>query len=331
MRSSIVPATMTPSPPADSSIAQTALPGGRVLVSSAMSGVARYASKSPFTTPARMLGISSIRWSWTSRSPKNPFSLARYKGAYPAKVTIPTSNRSRWTGALSCSGVHSRERAANSSKARTTRARDVTRWCELLRKMVGRVRIAMVKRAKSRPLNARLVSPCDDNYPMGDPFVLASSGSEVAIRGSRRARLLGHLWSSGSFLGIVMTRERVRLNARKVDADLSPQRGWDRRTAREAFGMRGERLIEHLLSGGVEPRRLAGVHGRGRHVADPGVAMGVVVKVIQFSPVVVIENSPPSVQGLSFFLGSITDCWRCGGLWARAREVGSLWPQAPKL
>ena len=156
---------------------------------------------------------------------------------------------------------------------------------------------------------------------------VAKSLSEVAVG----LASWGTYGVSGSFLGIVMTRERVRLNARKVDADLSPQRGWDRRTAREAFGMRGERLIEHLLSGGVEPRRLAGVHGRGRHVADPGVAMGVVVKVIQFSPVVVIENSPPSVQGLSFFLGSITDCWRCGGLWARAREVGSLWPQAPKL
>jgi hypothetical protein len=45
-------------------------------------------------------------------------------------------------------------------------------------------------------------------------------------------------------------------------------------TAREAFGMGEERLIEHLLAGGVEPRRLAGVHGRGRHVADPGVPMG---------------------------------------------------------
>ncbi len=48
-------------------------------------------------------------------------------------------------------------------------------------------------------------------------------------------------------------------------------------TTREAFGMRDERLIEHLLAGGVEPQRLAGVHGRRRHVADAGVAMGVVV------------------------------------------------------
>jgi hypothetical protein len=48
-------------------------------------------------------------------------------------------------------------------------------------------------------------------------------------------------------------------------------------TAREAFGMREERLIEHLLAGGIEPRHLAGVHGRRRHVADAGVPMGVVV------------------------------------------------------
>ncbi len=48
-------------------------------------------------------------------------------------------------------------------------------------------------------------------------------------------------------------------------------------TACEAFGMRDERLIEHLLAGGVEPRRLAGVHRRWRHVADAGVPMGVVV------------------------------------------------------
>jgi hypothetical protein len=46
---------------------------------------------------------------------------------------------------------------------------------------------------------------------------------------------------------------------------------------REAFGMRDERLIEHLLAGGVEPRRLAGVHRCRRHVADPGVPMGMVV------------------------------------------------------
>jgi len=32
-------------------------------------------------------------------------------------------------------------------------------------------------------------------------------------------------------------------------------------TAREAFGMRDERLIEHLLAGGIEPRR--GVPGAG--------------------------------------------------------------------
>jgi hypothetical protein len=48
-------------------------------------------------------------------------------------------------------------------------------------------------------------------------------------------------------------------------------------TAREAFGMRDQRLIEHLLAGGVEARRLAGMHRRRRHVADSGVAMGVVV------------------------------------------------------
>jgi hypothetical protein len=48
-------------------------------------------------------------------------------------------------------------------------------------------------------------------------------------------------------------------------------------TAREAFGMCDERLIEHPLAGGVEPRRLAGVHGRRRHVADAGAPMGVVV------------------------------------------------------
>ena len=63
----------------------------------------------------------------------------------------------------------------------------------------------------------------------------------------------------------------------KVDADLYRQSGWGRMTAREAFGMRDQRLIEHLLAGGVEPRRLVGVHGRWRHVADSGVAMGVVV------------------------------------------------------
>jgi hypothetical protein len=49
-------------------------------------------------------------------------------------------------------------------------------------------------------------------------------------------------------------------------------------TAREAFGMRDQRLIEHPLAGGVEPRRLAGMHRRRRHVADAGVAMGVVVQ-----------------------------------------------------
>jgi hypothetical protein len=48
-------------------------------------------------------------------------------------------------------------------------------------------------------------------------------------------------------------------------------------TAREAFGMREERVIEHLLAGGVEPRRLAGVHGHRRHVADVGVPMGVII------------------------------------------------------
>ena len=35
--------------------------------------------------------------------------------------------------------------------------------------------------------------------------------------------------------------------------------------------------MEHLLAGGVEPRRLAGVHRRRRHIADAGVPMGMVV------------------------------------------------------
>jgi hypothetical protein len=30
-------------------------------------------------------------------------------------------------------------------------------------------------------------------------------------------------------------------------------------TTREAFGMRDERLIEHLLAGGIEPERLTGM------------------------------------------------------------------------
>jgi len=53
----------------------------------------------------------------------------------------------------------------------------------------------------------------------------------------------------------------------KVDADLYRQSGWGRMTTREAFGMRDERLIEHPLAGGVEPRRLAGVHRRRREAA----------------------------------------------------------------
>jgi len=48
-------------------------------------------------------------------------------------------------------------------------------------------------------------------------------------------------------------------------------------TLGEALGMGDECLIEYALSNLVELLRPAGVHGRGRHVTDPGVSMVVVV------------------------------------------------------
>jgi len=48
-------------------------------------------------------------------------------------------------------------------------------------------------------------------------------------------------------------------------------------TLGEALGMCNECLIEDALSNVVELLRPAGVHGRGRHVTDPGVSMVVVV------------------------------------------------------
>ena len=50
----------------------------------------------------------------------------------------------------------------------------------------------------------------------------------------------------------------------KVDADLYRHSGWCRITPREAFGMCDERLIEHLLAGGVEPHvGISSVTGQG--------------------------------------------------------------------
>ena len=50
-----------------------------------------------------------------------------------------------------------------------------------------------------------------------------------------------------------------------------------------------------------------------------------VSRVIQFSPVVVIENSPPSVQDLSFFLDLLLIVGAVEVVGERPESVGSLW------